>query len=266
MKPPTEDGHTHLAQWVRNGGVIVYSGRDDDPFQTVQEWWNKGNKRYNCPADDLFEKLGIGANPKAGTYTVGKGKVCIIRRDPKEYVMESDRDGELRDQVEVLYQQATGQKVAYKNNFYLARGPYDIVSVLDEGISSQPYTIKGKLIDLYDPALPVLTEKNIKVGEQGYFYNIDRVANPQTPQVLATAARVYEEKIGKKSYAFIAKSPLNTTNAMRVLLPSQPKKITVTDAKGNTIADFKSQWDAESKTNFLGFENSPDGIKVKMEW
>ncbi|MFD2865686.1 hypothetical protein [Mucilaginibacter antarcticus] len=266
MKPLAEEPHKHLAAWVRNGGVIVYSGRDDDPFQTVQEWWNKDGKKYKAPADDLYEKLGIGTNPKAGTYSVGKGKICIIRRDPKEFVMEADRDGELREKVEALYQQATGQNMLYKNNFYLARGPYEIVSVMDESVSEEPHTIKGNLIDLYDPELPVLNQKKINVGEQGFFYNVDKVPNPQTPQVLATAARVYEEKVTSKSYTFITKSPLNTTNAMRVLLPAQPKKVTVTDAKGIKIAGFKSQWDAASKTSLIGFENNPDGVKVKLEW
>lgn len=266
MKPMTEEPHEHLAKWVRNGGIIVYSGRDDDAFQSVQEWWNKGSKKYKCPADDLFDKLGIGTNPKAGTYTVGKGKICIIRRDPKEFVMESDRDDELREKVETLYQQLTGQKVKYKNSLYLNRGPYEIVSVMDESVNADPFTIKGKLIDLYDPTLPVISQKQIKPGQQGYFYNIDKAPNPQTPQVLATAARVYDEQLEKNSYSFIAKSPLNTTNAMRVLLPSQPKKIIVTDATGNTITDVKTSWDAIGKTNFLSFDNSPDGIKVKLEW
>jgi hypothetical protein len=67
MKPLAEKAHEQLAQWVRNGGIIVYSGRDDDPFQTVKEWWNSDGKNFtSCPADDLFEKLGIGQNPKEG--------------------------------------------------------------------------------------------------------------------------------------------------------------------------------------------------------
>jgi hypothetical protein len=266
LKPPAEQAHEQLAKWVRDGGVIVYSGRDDDAFQRVQEWWNKGSKRYNCPADDLFEKLGVGTNPKAGTYNVGKGKICIIRRDPKEYVMESDRDDELRNQVEPLYQQVAGQKVEYKNSFYLARGPYDIVSVMDEGVNNDPYTIKGNLIDLYDPSLPIIHEKQIKPGEQGYFYNVDRVANKQKPQVLATAARVYDEKLGRNKYAFTAISPLNTVNVMRVLTPSQPKKVTVTDAKGKALTDVKQSWDAATKTQFLSFDNNPDGVKVSLSW
>ena len=266
MKPLSEKPHEQLAQWVRNGGMIVYSGRDDDPFQAVKEWWNTGDKKYNCPADDLFEKLGIGQNPKEGIYPVGKGKICIIRMDPKEYVLENNRDVVLRDKVESLYEQSTGQKIECKNNFYLERGPYQIISVMDEGVSTEPYTIKGKLVDLFDPALPVLNQKQVNPGEQAYLYNIERVANPQTPQVLASAARVYDEKISKRSYSFIAKSPINTTNVMRVLLPSEPRKITVTDAAGKTVSDGKNSWDALGKTSLLRFGNSPEGIKVVLEW
>ncbi len=266
MKPLEEKSHEQLAQWVRNGGIIVYSGRDDDAFQTVSEWWNTGNKKYACPADDLFEKLGIGKAPKESAYQVGKGKVCIIRMDPKEYVLESNRDVSLRNKVEALYEQAYGGKIDYKNSFYISRGPYEIISVLDEGVSAEPYTIQGKLIDLFDPTLPVVDQKQVKPGEQGYLYNIDRVTNPQTPQVLASASRIYNEKFGRRSYAFIAKSPANTTNAMRVLLPSAPKKITVKDADGKTVTNVQTSWDALGKTSFLGFENSPVGIEVVLEW
>jgi hypothetical protein len=37
-KPLDADAHRHLAQWVKDGGTLVYSSRDEDPFQTVMEW------------------------------------------------------------------------------------------------------------------------------------------------------------------------------------------------------------------------------------
>jgi len=250
---------------VRNGGVIVYSGRDDDPFQGVKEWWNSDGKSYKCPADDLFDKLGLGQNPKEGVYPVGKGSICIIRKDPKEYVLEAKGDTLLKEKVEQLYEQSTGKKVEYKNNLYLRRGPYEIISVLADG-ETTPYTIKGKFIDLFDPTLPILSQKVVNPGEQALLYNIDQAPNPTRPQVLASASRVYEEKIEKKSYSFVVKSPVNTTNVMRVLLPAEPKQITVIDGKGKLITDVKTSWDEGSKTSFLSFENDPDGIKVKLDW
>lgn len=265
MKPPSEKVHEQLAQWVRNGGIIVYSGRDDDPFQSVREWWNSDGRHYACPADDLFEKLGIGAHPGEGVYPVGKGTICVIRKDPKEYVLSADGDKPLREKVEMLYERATGARIEYKNSLYLRRGPYEIASVLGEA-GGDPFVIKGKLIDLFDPTLPVLSLKRVNPGEQAYLFDIDRVTDPGRPQVLASASRVYDEKVEKRSYSFVVKSPVNTTNVMRVLLPAEPKKITVVDAAGKVVGGVQHSWDGGSKTSFLSFENEPEGVKVRVEW
>ena len=95
---------------------------------------------------------------------------------------------------------------------------------------------------------------------------MSRVADKNKPQVLASASRIYDEKIQGNSYSFVAKSPVNTVNSARILLPSKPNDIKVTDSKGNTITDVKSSWDATSHTLYLSFDNSHDGIHVSLKW
>jgi hypothetical protein len=51
---------------------------------------------------------------------------------------------------------------------------------------------------------------------------------------------------------------------MRVLLPSAPSAVRVTDAQGAAVSDVQSSWDEGSHTEFLGFANSPDGVKVEL--
>lgn len=264
MKPMDKTAHDHIAEWVKNGGVLVYCGRDDDPFQSVQEWWNTDGNTFKAPADHLFLKLGLKEPFKAGEYKYGAGKVCILRNDPKEFVLNEHNDNEFVNTIKKLFETGAG-KLEFKNHFALKRGPYEIISVLDENADQSPYTIKGKLIDLFDPEIPVLDEKRVNPGEQAFLYNIGSVKNPETPQVLATAARVYDEKIAKHSYSFVAKSPLNTTNVMRILLPEKADKIEVTDAAGKLLQS-DSSWDESSKTCFLSFENNPDGVYVKLSW
>lgn len=270
MKPLSEKAHKYLTSWVRGGGVLVYSGRDQDPFQTVPEWWNKDGKHFKCPADDLFIKLGIGENPKAGTYNVGKGKICVIRHDPKEFVLHKDADTLLRNRVEALYQEKTGDMIQYKNNFYLARGAYDIVSVLQEDPAQHPapYKINGTLIDLFDPTLPVLKQKLVQPGQQAYLLNIDRVPDKNKAQVLASASRITKQKRSRSQYSFVAKGPENTVNVMRILLPGQPKRIQLKDnaAKETVITPLKSSWDESSKTYLLSFENESNGVRVQCSW
>ncbi|MET0242386.1 MAG: hypothetical protein ABW174_02910, partial [Flavitalea sp.] len=92
-----------------------------------------------------------------------------------------------------------------------------------------------------------------------------RIKNRQ-PQVLAAASRVYNEVRKPNEYSFLSKSPVNTTNSMRILLPAEPKETVLTDAKGTKLNDVKTSWDASSKTLYLGFENDPEGTSVVLRW
>lgn len=267
MKPLDSEAHRYIAHWVKNGGVLIYCGRDSDPFQTVKEWWNTADKHYKAPSEHLFEQLGIAPEAKEGEYRYGKGVVRVMRQDPKEFVLQPDQDKKFVETVKQLYEQNTqSEKLTFKNYFSLERGPFDLVAVMDESVSKEPYRVKGSLIDLFNPELPVLSEKVVSPGQQAFLYNMARVQNPEKPQVLAGAARIYNEVTRKNTYAFTAKSPLNTTNVMRVKLPQAPERTIITDSKGQALTNIQSVWDKTSKTYFLKFENHPDGVTVELQW
>ena len=267
MKPAKPEIHRQLADWVRAGGVLVYCGADADPYQSVMEWWNTNGNRFKAPSEHLFGLLGIDKDARDGRYVVGKGAVYVIRQDPKEFVMKTGGDAGYLDVVRRAYEQdAHAGTLGYKNNFYLERGPYDIVSVLDENADDRPYTVRGPVIDLFDPELPVLAEKTVRPGEQSLLYDLNRGPNKTRPQVLASASRIYEEKVTTRDYSFIAKSPVSTLNSMRVLLPEKPSAVVVTDNQGHAVDEVKDSWDEGSHTEWLGFPNSPDGIKVDCKW
>jgi hypothetical protein len=266
MKPKAPEVHQHIADWVKKGGVLVYVGKDDDPYQSVMEWWNTKGNHFKTPSEHLFKLLNI--NPSAGKqkFSIGKGTVYVIKENPKEFVLQSNNDTAYLNTIKQAYEvDAKAGKLITKNNFYLERGPYDIISVMDENNDTKPYHINGPVIDLFDPQLPVLAQKDEQPGEQSLLFDLSRVADKNKPQVLASASRIYDEKIDGKSYSFVAKSPINTNNSMRILLPSKPNTINVTDNNGTKITDVESSWDASSNTLYLGFANSPDGIKVTLQ-
>jgi hypothetical protein len=267
MKPVSADVHKQLTAWVKKGGVLIYCGRDDDPYQSVMEWWDTKGNKFTAPSQHLFKLLDIKPTKENERFKVGKGAVYVLRQNPKEFVMQANNDSTFISLVKKGYENdAKAGDLVFKNSLYLERGPYDVVSVLDENADSKPYTIKGPVIDLFDPQLPVLSEKTINPGEQALLYVVSRVADKTKPQVLASASRIYDENIQSGSYSFVAKSPAKTLNSVRVLLPSQPKRTTVTDSKGQTITDVKTSWDSSSNTLYLGFANSPEGIKVDLQW
>jgi hypothetical protein len=267
MKPVSPAVHTALAVWVKQGGVLIYCGRDDDPYQSVLEWWNTKGNKFTAPSQHLFKLLGINPASNKPKYSVDKGTVYVVRQNPKEFVLNANADSKFVDLVKQGYESdAKAGKMLFKNSLYLERGPYDVISIMDENEDSKPYTIKGPVIDLFDPQLPVLAEKIINPGEQALLYNVNRIVNKTKPQVLAGAARVYNEKVQGKSYSFVAKSPIKTLNSMRVLLPAKPTVKKITDSKGVEIADVKTSWDESSNTLYMGFANDPEGVEVGLSW
>ncbi|OQP66611.1 hypothetical protein A3860_13530 [Niastella vici] len=267
MKPVSADVHKHIAAWVQNGGVLVYCGRDNDPYQQVMEWWNTNGKHYKAPSEHLFELLHIRPGEGDQSYPVGKGKVYVMRINPLEFVIAANTDARYIDVLQHAWKDgARAGELEFKNNFYLQRGPYDMVSVMDESTSNEPFVINGPVIDLFDPQLPVLAIKSVQPGTQALLYNVNRVANKKKPQVLAGACRIYNERVQERSYAFVAKSPLNTRNSMRILLPAAPVKTVLMNCKGQLINDVQSSWDETSHTCYLGFDNDADGITVTISW
>ena len=267
MKPDSPKVHQLLTDWVKKGGVLVYVGMDDDPYQSVMEWWNTDGKNYKAPSEHLFELMGIVPSLEKQNFKFGKGGVSILRKNPKEFVMNAGGDADYIETINNVYKMDAGAgELQFKNYLYLQRGPYDIVAVMDESVSDEPYEVAGPVIDLFDPELPVLPKKYVLPGEQAFLFNLGRITDKAHPQVLASASRIYDETIQENSYSFVCKSPANTVNSMRVLLPAAPKSSVVTNGKGETLADVTSEWDESSKTVYLSFDNNPDGVTVKLVW
>ena len=267
MKPLTEESHRFLAGWVKQGGVLVYCGEDNDPYQTVQEWWNTKKNHFAAPSEHLFKIMDVPKDARDGKYRFGQGTVYIIRKNPKAFVLKKNNDKQFLQVVRDAYEKsAKAGDLIFKNNFYLERGPYDIISVMDENNDEKPFVVKGPVIDLFNPELPVLTEKVVGPGTQAFLYDLKRVVNGNEPEVLAAAARVSDEIRNNGSYSFIARSPLRTTNNMRIHLPARPKSVVLKDHEGKDILTEQLSWDVRSETCFLSFGNRPEGIHVTIEF
>lgn len=257
MKPLDSKAHAYIAEWVKAGGNLIYAGRDDDPFQTVSEWWNKDGNNYASPSDHLFSLMGISSGPSAGDYKFGKGKVHIIRQDPKEFVLEKNGAEPLIGAVEEL----CGGSIEKKNNFILERGMYLLAAVLDESVSPEPLKLDGRYIDLYDPSLPICQNVEVRPGVQRLFIDLSKVRK-DSPMILAAASRAENETLSGRTFSYVAKSPAATVNVSRVLLPAAPKSLKVNDKE---CLD-QTCWDEASQTYLLTFDNNPDGVSVEFAW
>jgi hypothetical protein len=256
MKPMDPSAHAHLADWVRTGGVLLYSATDTDPFQSVHEWWNSDGLSYAAPADHLFELLGVEPGAGEGVYDCGKGKLCVLRHDPKEYVLAAGGENMLIDAVEALY-----GPLEFKNHFVLDRGPYKLAAALDESVSDEPYVLEGLFIDLFDPMLPIVTRKEVTPGSQAFLYDLRKA--PKAPAILAVSSHAYDLQRSHHAFSYTCKSPIDTDNVTRIRLRREPLSVEVDGIPAPASA---WSWDPAGHTLFLRFPNNPDGVRVDIRW
>ena len=256
MKPMEEVMHRQLADWVKGGGIIIYSGRDDDPYQAVQEWWNSGAQKFDRPSDHLFWLMGIPGGPKEGVYKYGKGRICILRQDPKEYVLKDHGYDRYLETVEKMYS-SLGKRLEYKNSFILERGCFDVVAVMD----GPCLRLEGDYIDLFDCNLPVVHGMDVAPASQKLLVNLSRIDRSR-PCILASATRASDVVSRPGSFSYTAKGPVRITNRSRVYLPSKPSSVLVNGRENYE----ESRWDSPSGTYLLEFPADPEGTAVRFIW
>ena len=259
MKPMAPDVHDALADWVKQGGALVFLGDDSDPFNAVRAWWNDPAKAmaYKAPREHLFEKLGLAKDAPPGTHKIGKGVLIYDTASPSTLTYKPDG----ADLLRTLARQASeAVGLAFRETNYLAlrRGPYVVAAGLDESIAGDPHVLRGRFLDLFDSHLRIVESATLIPGSRRLLLDLDRaLARTPGPSVLASACKVLgAEKTADGAFKFYAEGPDRTEAFVRLALAETPKAVTL---DGQPLPDELRTWDAASRTLLIHFPNAATG-------
>jgi hypothetical protein len=228
QKPPTPEFHQTLVDWVKAGGSLVVVDNDGDAFNKVREWWNTAPLNFATPRLDLFEKLGL--KPDA-TYPakVGKGTVIYDPSSPAALTYKSDGADHVRKLVQQAVE-AAGEKWTQGNSLVLRRGPYIVAAGLDESVSDpKPFTLHGKLVPLFDAALPVVDAFEIKPGTRQLLLDLSALP-PGKVGTVAAACGVHHETVTAETIKLRADGIEDSNGVLLLALPTAPKSVTINGA------------------------------------
>jgi len=244
MKPEHPDLHGSLAQWVRDGGVLVYVGDDADPYHGVREWWNTGSRRrYGSPREHLFECLGVPADAPEGVTRVGSGALIYMRAAPRELARSREGAERLRKAASEglkLYGGDGGVAASEawepSNAFVLRRGPYVISAVMNESSHDRPLTLSGLYVNLFEAELPIVREITVRPGEQSLLYDLE-AADARGDGIVAASSRIeqYEERDG--CISFVARGPTGMQAVCRLRCPFEPSSAVAKAAVETSVGD-----------------------------
>lgn len=255
MKPTCPEMHIALAQWVHSGNCLVFLGKGD-AYNSVREWWNQDGSDYNLPQAHLTELLGVGRDPHAGSYEVGKGLLIVDDVSPAQLAHRTDGDS-----VVIAHLNQVMGKLDRRwragNTLALRRGPYIAAGGMDE-TDGEALALQGLFVNLYEHRLPVIANPILTADMRWLLVSLSHC--PNEPGVIAAAGRVTDETVGERALAFTVEGMANTQCAVRAKVPNAPIGVYVAGAKQS------GGWDAPSGTILLQFPNQPQGVTVMIEW
>jgi hypothetical protein len=262
MKPMAPDVHDALADWVKQGGSLVFLGDDSDPFNAVRAWWNdpKAARTYKAPRAHLFERLGLPADVAPGLHKVGKGSVVYDTAGPASLTYRTDGADFLLALVKRACE-SVGLTYSQTNHLTFRRGPYVIAAGLDESIGGPYAVLKGRFLDLFDAALPSVDLVTLKPGSRRFLLDLDKVPGPG-PIVLASAFKVLGMKVETKGgSSFHAEGPDGIEAVVCLRLPGAPRSVTV---DRQPLPDAARAWEPATRLLRLKFPNKSAGCRVEI--
>lgn len=261
MKPEHPSCNEALADWVKRGGCLIYIGDGSDPYHTVKSWWNApdGRETFQSPAEHLFSKMGLPNALDTGIYAVGKGIAALFKAAPAWLTTDRSAAAEYRGFVRNALGKA-GYFWQETNSLVMERGPYRIITVMDESCSTKPYCAEGLFTDLLAEGYPVVHEITVPSGEEGLLFDYAKVEDA-TLRVIATAARIEKLECGDRSFEVHEKAADRIHVNTRIRLPFRPVVVEAVDEDGGPVALYM-EWEEASRTVLLSYESQDQLVKI----
>ncbi len=255
LKPSSPGIHTELADWIRNGGELIYAGDGTDPFHQVRSWWQEAG--YADPSAHLFHLCGLPEDARDGRYPVQKGAVTVVRTSPYRFCLSKAAADAWRAVVHRTMEQA-GIEWKDRNDLTLRRGPYVISAVMDESVSDQPKVLEGLFADMLENDYPILHRKEIQPDHSAILFDLSRIEK-ENFRIIGTSARVEEAAVTGDSFRFRLRAADRIHAYMRVRLPGKVCEMKAVDPQGKPV-QLHGRWDDETRT--LLAEYRSDGAEI----
>jgi hypothetical protein len=249
QKPLSPDVHAPLVSWVKEGGVLVVCDADADPYLGVREWWNSNESNYATPREHLFKKLEISGDLKPKELQrIGKGGLIWLRERPASCSASSAGAAEI---VEVTRRAANAAGLDWRetNCLLLRRGPYEIAVGLDESITGESRKLRGRFVNLFDPALRVRDEVTLEPGSRYFLLDLNsRLLEKR--RLLASACKALPLRESNSEVTWTVEGVGGTPAVVLVTAAKSPTQVTL---GGKPLETF--DYSAKERLLWVRFEN-----------
>ena len=251
MKPESEEFHHKLVEWVKQGGTLFYIGKDFDPYNYLQEWWQK----FFCdtPAQHLFAE-----EPANGCYRIGEGNVLVWNEVPALLSVNEAIADKYRNWIREGLKMG-GYHWKMCNYLSVRRDPYIVIASMQESDMGSVYTKEGLFVDLYEDKYPVVERVLVEPGQEKLLFDLEKIK--EDVRIIATAARIENMVCENGQLSIEAKAIDHIQVNMRIRLPGKPEDLCAHTESGKNM-ELQSVWDEKSRTVLLSYRSNNEKVYI----
>ena len=256
MKPESEEFHHKLVEWVKQGGTLFYIGKDFDPYNYLQEWWQK----FSCdtPAQHLFAEFGMDKEPANGCYRIGEGNVLVWNEVPALLSVNEAIADKYRNWIREGLKMG-GYHWKMCNYLSVRRDPYIVIASMQESDMGSVYTKEGLFVDLYEDKYPVVERVLVEPGQEKLLFDLEKIK--EDVRIIATAARIENMACENGQLSIEAKAIDHIQVNMRIRLPGKPEDLCAHTESGKNM-ELQSVWDEKSRTVLLSYRSNNEKVHI----
>ena len=256
MKPESEEFHHKLVEWVKQGGTLFYIGKDFDPYNYLQEWWQK----FFCdtPAQHLFAEFGMDKEPANGCYRIGEGNVLVWNEVPALLSVNEAIADKYRNWIREGLKMG-GYHWKMCNYLSVRRDPYIVIASMQESDMGSVYTKEGLFVDLYEDKYPVVERVLVEPGQEKLLFDLEKIK--EDVRIIATAARIENMVCENGQLSIEAKAIEHIQVNMRIRLPGKPEDLCAHTESGKNM-ELQSVWDEKSRTVLLSYRSNNEKVYI----
>lgn len=256
MKPESEEFHHKLVEWVKQGGTLFYIGKDFDPYNYLQEWWQK----FFCdtPAQHLFAEFGMDKEPANGCYRIGEGNVLVWNEVPALLSVNEAIADKYRNWIREGLKMG-GYHWKMCNYLSVRRDPYIVIASMQESDMGSVYKKEGLFVDLYEDKYPVVERVLVEPGQEKLLFDLEKIK--EDVRIIATAARIENMVCENGQLSIEAKAIDHIQVNMRIRLPGKPEDLCAHTESGKNM-ELQSVWDEKSRTVLLSYRSNNEKVYI----
>jgi len=254
MKPMKPEINQAIADWVKQGGVLVFFG-GDDAYNALPEWWHKDSR--HSPKDDLFARLRLPSvevrrlrversGPMWSIATVGTGTVIDIAEAPWHVASSREAADQFR---RIVARACKSAGIAYKEQPRLGIRRGDYVAMRTFG---EPKQLTGSYVNILDPKLSVVKDPTIATGKCALYKDVTKQMTGE-PRLLYSSSKVEKKVETAQSTKLTLSGPINTKGVARIYTGGKPVL---------TVEPTDLPIEADGDTVLATYENMPESLTI----